>query len=82
MKTNKLQLKKSTIRVLLDESSLRRVVGGLTAFECTAATCQCLSGFCGPSMDPGAGCSVETEAPAFHCSGVDCAPHDTITLGP
>jgi hypothetical protein len=82
MKTNKLQLKKSTIRVLLDESSLRRVVGGLTAFQCTGATCVCASDFCGTSVDPGTGCTQETEAPAFHCSGADCAPHDTITLGP
>jgi hypothetical protein len=81
MKKKKLELKKSTIRVLLDESSLRRVVGGLTVFACTAASCVCPTGFCGPTMDPGAGCSVETEAPAFHCSGLDCAPPDTIAAG-
>ena len=77
MKKKKLELKKSTIRVLLDGSSLRRVVGGLSVFGCAGdLTITC------PSCACSAACTVETEAPAAHCSGAECW-HDTIqTLGP
>ena len=58
MKRSKLQLKKLTLRVLLDESSLSRVAGGLTAFTCTGGpfTVICPSAACITRS----GCSAET----------------------
>jgi hypothetical protein len=75
MKRNKLQLKKTTLRVLLDESSLRRVAGGLTVVGCTGGP---PTAFC-----PTAGCSVESDF-GGHCSydcTTDTTSAPTITLG-
>ncbi len=47
MKRKKLQLKKTTLRVLADDGPLRHVVGGLTIGTCTAfCTVTCITCTC------------------------------------
>jgi len=70
MKKGKLQLKKLTIRVLLDEGSLKQVAGGLTARGCTGGA---------PSdVCPTTGCPSGDSDIGARCTYADCTGDRTV----
>jgi hypothetical protein len=75
MKRNKLQLKKTTIRALLDRA-LTQVAGGATAAACTGGTPTL---FC--SIDPCDTVSPITDRDS-QCTWIDTHPVDATVLAP